>query len=77
MDTMNGMVTQECEGPIPPSVERAVADLIAMTKQLAIENNELRSKVTALQNRAPTTTATTMPVSTPQSAPTGGKLGRR
>ncbi len=32
-----GIAVQECEGPLSPSCEQAVADLVALAKQQAIE----------------------------------------
>lgn len=75
VDTLNGTVTQLCEGQIPPSIERAVADLIALTKRLATENADLKDKIGNLMTKQVMTTPTT-PAPTPP-APTGGKLGRR
>ena len=46
---VGGGAVQHCEGNLPPSVEGAVALLIALTKQLQLENGVLREKLEKVQ----------------------------
>lgn len=49
--TMNGTATQDCEGMLPPSCERAVEDLISVTKQALKDNAMLRGQVEAMTKK--------------------------
>ena len=51
VDTLAGPSNQVCEGPLPPSVEGAVANLIRMAKDLQRENAELWERVEALSKQ--------------------------
>jgi hypothetical protein len=45
VDTLNGPVDQECEGQLPVTVERAVADLIALVKKLEHDKSLLLAEL--------------------------------
>lgn len=42
---------QDCEGMLPPPIERAVADLVVIAKQALMDNAMLRGQVEAMTNR--------------------------
>lgn len=46
---VGGTVTQDCEGYLPPSVESAVVNLIALVKQLTKDNAELWERIEAMK----------------------------
>ncbi len=52
VDTPNGRIAQECEGPLPPSVEQSVELLIGVARQLLLDNALLRGQVDGHQRRA-------------------------
>lgn len=51
VNTINGTAVQECEGQLPPSIERAVQDIITTAKRLLVDNAELRKQVEELTKR--------------------------
>ena len=53
VDTMNGIVVQDCEGPLPLSVEKAVQLLIEVAKQALTENAALREQLSKRVEVAP------------------------
>jgi hypothetical protein len=49
VDTPIGSVVQECEGPLPSSVEGAVANLITLAHKLRRENKDLWARLEKTQ----------------------------
>lgn len=52
VETINGRQVVECEGGLPSSVEKSVADLIAMTKTLKEENRQLQERLDEANRKA-------------------------
>lgn len=51
--TPNGIASVEMEGPVLPSMERALLDLIRIAKQLAVENEKLKLELASKANIVP------------------------
>jgi hypothetical protein len=50
-DTINGVRVQDCEGPVQPSIEGALTDLVALAKRQVTELKSLRAEVLSLKER--------------------------
>ena len=66
VDGINGIVIQDCSGPIPSVIEMQVASVIEMAKRLQRENKELRGQIDSLTRR---------PVTQPPATQTAKKKG--
>ena len=51
--TPNGPASVECEGPVLPSMEQALVDLIGIAKQLALECEKLKLELAPKANLVP------------------------
>ena len=51
--TLNGTASIECTGPVIPSMEQALVDLIKIAKQLAMENDQLKLELAPKANTVP------------------------
>lgn len=51
VNTPAGLVTQECRGGVPPTIEKALIDLIGIAKQTMMENASLRGQIQGMADR--------------------------
>lgn len=72
VSTLNGTSTVQCEGTVPPQLECALADLIALVKGQAKEIEKLRGGLAPVQHDA----TPTVTVPTPVGLSSRGRRGR-